>query len=80
MTIEGAITYITHHDFISDDVKYIAIEALEKQIKKKPIEVEGKHWNNYHCPKCYSILGNTVEVYKTKYCNCGQAIDWSEEK
>lgn len=30
MTIEEAISYITHHAFIADDVKDMAIAALEK--------------------------------------------------
>lgn len=63
-----------------------AIEALEKQIPKKPICVEDKMWC---CPVCYNNLLNKWVKYPTKlvpksaglpYClSCGQTIDWSEE-
>lgn len=58
----------------------VAIEALEKQIPKKPINVE-KHY--YECPCCKQDLGvsdDDIFVYQNpikKYCdNCGQALDW----
>lgn len=48
----------------------LAIEALEKQIPKKP-EVEGKQ--GYMC-QCASYVG-----YLHEYCHeCGQKIDWEE--
>lgn len=56
-----------------------AIEALEKQIPKKPIKktnfgsdiLDGKY-----CPCCDSMFDRT-----TMFCdNCGQALDWSEEE
>lgn len=54
----------------------MAIEALEKQIPKKPVTYTGT--NRADCPQC----GNTVRGIKEpfgKYCsNCGQHIDWSE--
>lgn len=59
----------------------IAIEALEKQIPKEPIEKEviGVSMSGYkykgQCPKCSS----TVLQYVGNYCpKCGQAIDWSD--
>ncbi len=49
-----------------------AIEALEKQLPKKPIEHSVKFAAIYECPTC----GN-IDVYGQKNCdNCGQAIDW----
>jgi hypothetical protein len=49
-----------------------AIEALEKQLPKKPIEHSTKFAAIYECPTC----GN-IDVYGQKNCdNCGQAIDW----
>ena len=58
----------------------IAISALEKQIPKKPINVE-KHY--YECPCCKQDLGvsdDDIFVYENpgkNYCdNCGQALDW----
>ena len=55
--------------------KHIAINALEKQIQKKPIFTEDKQFAL--CP-CCDMKGLTD---KQKYCdNCGQAIDWSDEE
>lgn len=33
-------------------------------------DCEEEHWN---CPNCGKIVG-----WKSKYCDCGQAIDWSD--
>ena len=53
----------------------IAINALEKQIPKKPDLTEDKEFAL--CPCC-----NGKGLFnKQKYCdNCGQAIDWSDEE
>lgn len=63
-----------------------AIEALEKQIPKKPVEYEDKY---YGCPICGNALMRKWEKYPTvlmpksnglPYCLCcGQALDWNEE-
>ena len=57
----------------------VAINALEKQIPKKPIErisllgldKGGK------CPTCNKHI-NTCRYWM--YCECGQKIDWSDSK
>lgn len=50
----------------------IGIKALEKKIPKKPKEVEKKYWNDYVCPNCEKLLGNSIEVYQEKCCQyCG---------
>lgn len=61
----------------------MAIEALEKQIPKKPINEECY----YICPRCRDDLGVSdddifiYELPKPKYCsNCGCVIDWTEVK
>ena len=66
----------------------IAIQALEKQIPKKPRKTDSyrgvlKRVYAYVCPTC----GNAcLEKYmnerqNTMFCwNCGQKLDWSEEK
>ena len=56
----------------------VAIEALEKQIPKKP----RFYAHNYYCSVCDSLIGNNEFEWKRfKYCdNCGQKLDWSEEK
>lgn len=52
----------------------VAIQALEKQIAKKPDFTEDKEFAL--CPCCN---GNGL-TDKQKYCdNCGQKLDWSEE-
>ena len=60
---------------------YMAINALEKQIPKKPIldkEQTMRFVTTYTCPKCgKGFTGTRV----CSYCyRCGQKIDWSDEK
>lgn len=53
-----------------------ALEALEKQIPKKPIEKSP--WV-YHCPRCDSRTIEDAFIKKFKFCpDCGQALDWSD--
>ena len=57
----------------------VAIEALEKQIPKKPIKSENqvvRYVNTYYCPTCeLGITGTNI----AKWCyHCGQKIDWSD--
>lgn len=57
----------------------LAIQALEKQVPAKPEmyigDYEFERWPI--CPKCNGELHPNGE----KFCSdCGQAIDWSEEK
>ena len=71
MTEQEAIKYIQEHN-TPDNVKDIAIEAIEKQIPKKPI----KWYSEYICPGCSADLYIENE---DDYCtDCGQALDWSE--
>ena len=61
------------------------MEALEKQMPKKPKEFEDKY---YTCPECGNLLMYKWMVYPEKLMpksnglpcclNCLQAIDWSE--
>ena len=52
-----------------------AIEALEKQIPKKPIE--SKYGEQISCPHCSATLIYCLHSYKGNYCEeCGQAILW----
>lgn len=56
----------------------LAVEALEKQISKKPI-VNGIHNHevDWECPICR--LNVVEEEPYDNYCmRCGQRIDWSE--
>ena len=52
-----------------------AIEALEKQVPKKPIE--SKYGEQISCPHCSATLIYCLHSYKGNYCEeCGQAILW----
>lgn len=89
MTYEEAIAMIQndkkiHHDYLSGKYRKaltMAIEALEKQIPKKPIH---KH-KNYYCPICKEdgwVLWDDAEPNDfDNFCGkCGQALDWSGEE
>ena len=58
----------------------ISINALEKQIPKKPEEsydgyADGNPVIDYHCPNCYREVD---EDELEHHCECGQALDWSD--
>lgn len=58
----------------------VAVEALEKQIPKKPI---GDGWGGFLklCPNCKSKeIYDHKNLEPRKHCdNCGQALDWSSK-
>ena len=66
--------------FTEDDYKAneMALQALEKQIPKKPIF----YAHDYYCSVCNSLVGNNEFEWKRfKYCDtCGQKLDWSDEE
>lgn len=87
MTYEEAIRKIDSQklQFLEDYVDYsgiseaydMAIEALEKQIPKKPIITRNEHSTRiigYGCPACHKdVKGSDF------YCwSCGQKLRWSE--
>lgn len=77
MTPEEVIKYLEEHGYIADEVKDVAIAALEKQIPKKPVLVKYEDGFEYYyvCPICRRHLG----IFRDDYCDrCGQALDWSE--
>lgn len=59
----------------------MAIQALEKQIPKRPIkskEQRIRYVNTYYCPTCN--LGFTgFNIAKWCY-HCGQKLDWSDDE
>ena len=79
---EEAVCYVTNVDAPAFQ---IAINALEKQIARKPDCIEDKMWC---CPVCYNNLLPKWVEYPNKlmpktaglpHCmSCGQKIDWSE--
>ena len=70
----------------------LAIEALQKQIPKKPNKAIDRSWGIEKevsvCPvcDCYLTMIHFIEIgegksIKTSYCEtCGQKIDWSDEE
>ena len=57
----------------------MAINALEKQIPKKPHKNFEK-FSSVWC-SCGKYLGKGYFVDKPSYCpNCGQKLDWSDEE
>ena len=61
---------------VSDEASRMAINALEKQIAKKPKERDCIGFNTLTCPVCKG----TLYLYEPYCDNCGQAIDWSDEE
>ena len=59
----------------------MAINALEKQIPKKPLNItKVKDGNKYvgligKCPCCNDIVDESNII-----CDCGQKLDWSDEQ
>lgn len=70
----------------------VSINALEKQIPKKPILKETKCFDGstddfvFVCPVCNRTIciepeDDVIAVYikeEHPHCNCGQALDWSD--
>ena len=56
----------------------MAIEALEKQLPKKPEEVVGAIYGiSYECKNCGSEI-EPLDIY-ADYCKwCGQRLDWTK--
>ena len=82
-------TEIVHHPECSifAEALGLAIQALEKQIPKKPIMkqyFEDLEEEYLCCPTCGEILTDRIPAdNKTFYfhcMNCGQKFDWSDEK
>lgn len=85
MTIERAIEILNlehreHYDSIEtiNEACRMGMEALEKQIPKKPIKDK---YHRYCCPFCeYIVFINNPALIDefVPYCeNCGQALDWT---
>ena len=68
--IESAIRHIKTATDVDEWAMEIAVEAMEKQIPKKPIHGT--------CPRCDRWLPLPYG-YPNRCQNCGQAIDWSKE-
>lgn len=99
MEAEEAKKYILQNWFDGDEAPYgvdgnaetmamkVAVEALEKQIPKKPLKevtenvFRGYSYIGYICPACKSFITDCCEENYFNHCDaCGQAIDWSDEE
>lgn len=62
----------------------IAIQAIEKQIPKKPYHISPVDDNdnaNVECPICHCVTDYAINVIKKGHCwKCGQLLDWSDEE
>lgn len=80
MTVEQAIGWIEWKYALDEETQdskalKMAVDALEKQVPKKPIRETNRTYPDYcwfeKCPACGHNLGDE------KYCsNCGQLILW----
>jgi len=79
MTEQKAIEYLEQHGYISDEVKDMAIIALEKQKPMKPVQVEDdgiRYTDVFRCPTCGGMFTGTGMA---DYCyHCGQKLEWDE--
>ena len=88
MTYEEAIKhfkslqkrYTKEHNGRMCEKVNLALEALDKQIPKKPLHMN----KNYYCPICkedgWMLWDDAIPNDMDKYCGiCGQAIDWEED-
>ena len=87
--IKCAIRHIQTAVDVDPWAREIAIEAMEKQIPKKPTEDIDRAWSipcrQAVCPECDCYLGQIHFLgdgkRKIAYCErCGQAVDFSEWK
>lgn len=78
--VKQAISHFSYgvsHDIFSEPVTTyakLAVEALEKQIPKKP-------YDKVNCPLCkIEVELLPIDTEQVTYClHCGQAIDWRGE-
>lgn len=71
VNVQEVIDLIIEYNKKGIDIKL----ALEKQIPKKPyLDNENGLYEKEYCPTCHRSL-----FPNEHHCECGQAIDWSEE-
>ena len=85
MTTEKALELLKDHEYWTtyswqDEVCEMAIKALEKQIPKKPYDVDTE-CKTFDCPECLSKLYANEDVRNCGYCCvCGQKLLWEEDE
>ena len=84
MTNEKAIEILKHEHDYAQLLSYVnealktAVFALEKQIPKKPKVLKVQEVSGYKFGSCE--CGEHI-MNNEKYClNCGQALDWSDDR
>ena len=78
VTLESNVSKETQKKRLNEKFRAlnVALEAIDKQIPKKPIEKSP--WV-YHCPNCDSQKVEETFIERFMYCrDCGQALDWSD--
>ena len=87
--IEAAIRHIKTSVDIDPWAMELAVDALQKQIPKKPANREGYPDDNRdtasgYCPECglrQIVITPRYFAHHDWYCrDCGQAIDWGTEE
>lgn len=80
---ERLVCILNNNQFTKADKKamYLAINAINKQIPKKPLHMH----KNYYCPICkedgWILWDDAIPNDVDKYCvKCGQAIDWEDDE
>lgn len=72
------------HSQVLRDAIDVAIQALEKQIPKKPLYIANLGGTAlWLCPVCERRIIRSRRIIKSNlvYCHqCGQKLDWSEEE
>ncbi len=56
---------------------HLILNALEKQIPKKPKIIKHSGCRIYECPNC--LRPQKISYFQCHCTKCGQAIDWSDE-
>lgn len=57
----------------------MAIEALNKQIPKKPTDID-EECGTFVCPSCESMICSIDDIEIHKHCLiCGQKLDWRDK-
>ena len=90
MTYQDALKTVKEHiagadyveseyiDCVKRETMIASMNALEKQIPRKPIKDEKqvmRYTTVYVCPSCGGVFSGTL----SQYCyHCGQALDWSD--
>lgn len=55
-------------------------ELVDKATPKKVIRKPVKHYVDYYCPNCDRKLSSRTTYHFCPKKDCGQALDWSDDK